>query len=181
MDISVSLEELGHRICILGPSNSGKSTLASAIAAKTSLPLIHLDQLHHQPGTKWIPRKSEDFHRLHTEAVNTEKWVMDGNYTKCLQQRLARATGLILLDVSMPLALLRYIKRCYSSIPRIGGLYTGKDSVTWEMLKYITLTAPKNQLRHRELFCHSTLPKVMLKSSRDISACCQQWGLELLR
>jgi len=52
MEISVSLEELGHRICILGHSNSAKSTLASAIAAKTSLPLIHPDQLHHQPGTK---------------------------------------------------------------------------------------------------------------------------------
>ncbi len=181
MDISVSLEELGHRICILGPSNSGKSTLASAIAAKTSLPLIHLDQLHHQLVQKWIPRKPEDFHRLHAEAVNTEKWVMDGNYTKCLQQRLARATGLILLNVSMPLALLRYIKR----------LLFVESQNRWSLYRKGQRDLGNAQIHHADCaekpassqraFLPQHSSKVMLKSSRDISACCQQWGLELLR
>ena len=72
MNTSLSLEELGPRICIMGPSNSGKSTLADAIARKTSLPLIHLDQLHHLPDSKWVPRKPEDFYRLHAEAVQKE-------------------------------------------------------------------------------------------------------------
>ncbi|MFQ1682408.1 AAA family ATPase, partial [Pantoea dispersa] len=52
---------LGPRICIMGPSNSGKSTLAKAIASKTSFPLIHLDQLHHLPDTKWVPREPKIF------------------------------------------------------------------------------------------------------------------------
>lgn len=53
---TMRLEDLGQRICILGPSNSGKSTLASAIGRKCGLTVIHLDQLYHRPGTDWEPR-----------------------------------------------------------------------------------------------------------------------------
>lgn len=174
----LSLEELGPRICIIGPSNSGKSTLAAAISRKMSLPLIHLDRLHHLPETKWIPREPEDFYRLHAEAVSQEKWVMEGNYTKCINTRLARATGLILLDVTVTTALLRYIRRCYSSKPRIGGLNSGRENVTWEMLKYITLIAPENRIRHRKIFEQSTAPGLMLMSRREINACFRYWDLE---
>lgn len=177
MNTSLSLEELGPRICIMGPSNSGKSTLADAIARKTSLPLIHLDQLHHQPDSKWVPRKPEDFYRLHAEAVQKEKWVMEGNYTKCIHPRLERATGLILLDVPVPIALLRYIRRCYSSKPRIGGLKTGRENVSWEMLKYIALIAPANRLRYRTLYEQITIPRLMLTFPREVNACYQRWEL----
>ena len=178
MNTSLSLEELGPRICIMGPSNSGKSTLAEAIARKRSLPLIHLDRLYHLPDTKWMPREPEDFYRLHAEAVRQEEWVMEGNYTKCIHPRLERATGLILLDVPVTIALLRYIRRCYSSTPRIGGLNTGRENVSWAMLRYIALIAPGNRPHYRTLFEQSTLPGVMLTSSRDINACYQRWDLK---
>lgn len=97
-----TLDELGPRICILGPSNSGKSTLAEAIAGKRDLPAIHLDQLFHTPHTDWIPRPAQEFVHLHDAAIAQEQWVMDGNYSRTLPQRLARATGLILLDTRRP-------------------------------------------------------------------------------
>ncbi|UIE43486.1 hypothetical protein KOJCDNHJ_01371 [Xanthomonas citri pv. punicae] len=52
----MKLDDLGPRICILGPSNSGKSTLAQAIAQARGCVPVHLDQLHHLPNTAWIPR-----------------------------------------------------------------------------------------------------------------------------
>ncbi|WP_345830408.1 AAA family ATPase (plasmid) [Pantoea sp. BRR-3P] len=177
MNTTLSLDDLGPRICIMGPSNSGKSTLAKAIASKTSLPLIHLDQLHHLPDTKWVPRKPEDFYRLHEEAVRGEKWVIEGNYTKCIYSRLERATGLILLDVPMAIALQRYIRRCYSSKPRIGGLNIRREHVTWEMLKYIVHIAPKNHHLHKKIFEQVTIPKVMLTLPRDIKTCYQSWDI----
>lgn len=177
MNTPLSLDALGPRICIMGPSNSGKSTLASAIAMKMSLPLIHLDQLYHLPDTQWLPRDPSAFYRLHAEAIKQEKWVIEGNYTKCIRERFERATGLILLDISTPIALVRYIRRCYALTPRIGGLHSGKDPVTWAMLKYITLTAPKNRLRHRALFDQTSLPKLLLTSPRAMRACYDQWGL----
>lgn len=84
----MQLAELGERICILGPSNSGKSTLADAIARKRGLPAIHLDRLYHLPHTNWQPRPGEAFVALHDQAIADERWVIDGNYTKCMPQRL---------------------------------------------------------------------------------------------
>lgn len=42
-----SLAELGERIVIIGPSNSGKSTLAAAIGRQHALPVVYLDRLYH--------------------------------------------------------------------------------------------------------------------------------------
>lgn len=175
----ITLDSLGPRICIMGPSNSGKSTLADAISRKTDLPVVHLDQLHHIPGSQWVPREQAEFLRLHGEAVNQERWVMEGNYTKCIEARLARATGLILLDISVPLALLRYVRRCYAATPRIGGLRTHREPVSLEMLTYITRTAPKNRGRHRQLYDQLTLPKLLIASPHEMNICAEQWGLQL--
>ena len=96
----MTLAELGCRICIFGPSSTGKSTLAMAIGRSRGLPVVHLDQLHHQPGTDWQPRPIEEFFALHDEAVAGASWVIEGNYSLCVSQRLSRATGVILLDAS---------------------------------------------------------------------------------
>ncbi|WP_294331387.1 hypothetical protein [uncultured Sphingomonas sp.] len=93
------LAALGPRICILGPSGSGKSTLGVAIGRRQALPVVHLDQLHHLPGTEWVPRPAKDFLATHDPAIAADRWVMEGNYTRLLPQRLTRATGLSLLDV----------------------------------------------------------------------------------
>ena len=74
----MQLAEFGQRICILGPSNSGKSTLAAAVARKLGLPVVHLDQLHHLPDTDWQPRPRSEFVALHDAAIAGERWVMDG-------------------------------------------------------------------------------------------------------
>ncbi len=76
-------DELGPRICILGPSNSGKSTLAQAIARKHGCACVYLDQLHHSPSTAWLPRPRQEFFALHDAAIAAEQWVMDGNYLGC--------------------------------------------------------------------------------------------------
>lgn len=102
---------------------------------------------------------------------------MDGNYTKCIKERLARATGFILLDVKMPVALLRYIRRCYASTPRIGGLGMRREHITLEMLKYIIRTAPQNSKRHRRLYDQVRVPKLLLHSSTDVNTCLEYWGL----
>jgi adenylate kinase family enzyme len=99
---NMQLADLGERICILGPSNSGKSTLAEATARKRSLKVVHLDLLYHLPNTEWEVRPTDEFVALHDTAITGERWVIDGNYSKCMPQHFVRATGLILLDISTP-------------------------------------------------------------------------------
>ena len=105
------LDESGPRICIMGPSNSGKSTLAEAIGRAKGFKLVHLDQLHHLPHTDWVPRPPAEFAALHDAAITGNRWVIEGNCSRLLPQRLERATGFILLDVPTTISLYRYVRR----------------------------------------------------------------------
>jgi hypothetical protein len=137
------LEELGERICFLGPSNSGKSTLAAAIARKRGLRAVHLDQLHHLPYTDWEVRPSHEFVALHDEAIANDRWVMDGNYSKLFPKRFERATGVILMDISTSASLFRYVRRTLFYGRRLGALDGGQDSVKFAMLHHIGVVTPR--------------------------------------
>jgi len=180
MDLNknMQLADLGERICILGPSNSGKSTLAETIARNRGLEVIHLDLLYHLPNTDWKVRPSDGFVALHDTAINGERWVMDGNYSKCMPQRFLRATGLILLDISTPASLFRYCRRTIFERQRVGALEGGRDSIKWGMIYHIVVVTPKNRIRYAKMFHDIDLPKVRLTSIRAIKQCYQRWGLE---
>lgn len=174
----MQLSELGTRICILGPSNSGKSTFAAAIGRKLGMNVVHLDQLHHVPHSDWQPRPAEEFLALHDEAIKAERWVMEGNYSSCMPQRFQRATGIILLDVSTPTSLFRYLRRTLVERSRVGALEGGRDSLKWSMLYYITVVTPWNRRRYADIYRQISLPKRCLSSRREISDCYEAWGLE---
>lgn len=159
------LADLGPRICILGPSNSGKSTLAAAIGDACSLEVIHLDRLYHLPHTDWQPRPREEFVALHDAAILGERWVIDGNYSRLFPQRFARATGVILLDVPTATSLLRYFRRTLFEKDRIGALDGRKDSVKWAMIHHVAIVTPRNRRRYAELFREIGLPKISLPSA----------------
>lgn len=161
------LEDLAPRICIMGPSNSGKSTLADAIGRARGLPIIHLDQLFHRPGTDWQPRPAPEFIALHDEAIKGERWVMEGNYSRCLPQRLQRATGFILLDVPTMTSLFRYFRRSWFEADRRGALDGGRDRVKWEMIRHIAVATRANRRRYQEMFDHLDLPRVKLTTGRE--------------
>jgi adenylate kinase family enzyme len=173
----MDLSELGDRICILGPSNSGKSTLADAIGRKRNLEVVHLDLLFHLPNTDWEQRPQSEFVALHDAAIAGERWVMDGNYSIGMPQRFQRATGLILLDISTPASLLRYFRRTLLERERRGGLEGGRDSIKWDMIHHIVVTTPRNRERYKTMFAELDLPKLQLSSLRAIKRCFQEWDL----
>lgn len=172
------LSDLGPRICILGPSNSGKSTLAQAISHKLDYPLIHLDQLHHIPDTLWQARPKEEFLKLHDQVIQNDTWVIDGNYGQCLESRLHRATGLILLDISLIYMLKRYFYRTLFQKNRIGGVVNNqKDTISKEMLKYLILQTPKQRVRNQNIFNRCALNKIVLSSQLEVDKYWKKWGL----
>jgi adenylate kinase family enzyme len=163
----------------MGPSNSGKSTLATSIEQSRGLPVIHLDQLYHLPNTDWQPRPAEEFVSLHNEALSGERWVLDGNYSRCLAQRLERATGLILLDIPAVISLLRYFRRSLFERNRAGSLHGGKDSIKWEMIYHIMVTTPKNRRAYKKMFVAIQLPKIALSSTNELFQFYRLEGLNL--
>lgn len=165
----MTLDDLGPRICIIGPSNSGKSTLAAAIGRARGLPPIHLDQLYHLPNTDWQIRPDAEFAALHDAAILGDRWVIDGNYSRCLPARLARATGAILLDVSTVTGLLRYLRRSCLERDRPGGLEGGKDSVKWEMILHIAVATRRYRRRYSTMFDEIGLPTIRLPTPRELA------------
>lgn len=158
----MDLDDLGQRICILGPSNSGKSTLAAAIGRARSLPVIHLDQYRHLPGTQWVERPDGEFERVHGEVMSTEQWVVDGNYSRWLPERLQRATGLVLLDASTAARVVRYFRRTLFEPDRAGSLNGTRDGLRVEMIRSMLGPARKSRLRYRHAFDEFERPKVLL-------------------
>lgn len=179
-----SLESFGRRIMICGPSNSGKSTLALAIAEKLDLIPVHLDQLRHLPNTDWVQRSDAEFARLHDEAILPDGWVMDGNYSSAdghssvlMPKRLKRATGIILLGDNRWTSLARYLRRTLFQRRRAGALDGALDSVKWAMIRWIMVNSPRNLRRYRQDLPKSGLPFIEIHGMAELNRLYTAWGL----
>ena len=87
---------IGHRILILGCPGSGKSTFARVLAARTGLPVVHLDNLWWRADGTHISR--EDFDRALGELLQDERWILDGDYSRTYEVRLRAADTVVFLD-----------------------------------------------------------------------------------
>lgn len=171
------LAALGRRIVIMGPSNAGKSTLAAAISQQTGLPVVHLDQLHHQPNTDWQPRPAAEFHALQRAAIAQDSWIMDGNYSTLLPERLARATGAIVLDDNRWLRLARYFRRTLLQRRRVGNLEGNQDSIKWSMISWVLVGSRFNGARYRDVVSQTKLPAVFAHTMTDVRSLYEVWAL----
>lgn len=173
------LEALGPRIMICGPSSNGKSTLALAIGRKTGWPVVHLDQLRHLPATDWVQRPDEEFAALHAAAIEPDFWVMEGNYSRLMPPRLARATGIVLLGANRWANLWRYFGRTLFQRQRPGTLEgLTRERLKWSMIHWILVTSPRNLRQYREALPRSGLPMIEVTNLRELNALYAAWGLD---
>ncbi|EJC78139.1 adenylate kinase-like kinase [Rhizobium leguminosarum bv. trifolii WSM2012] len=176
------LHSLGERIVVLGPSNAGKSTLAVALSRKLGLPAVHLDQLHHLPHTDWEARPEAAFAALHDAAVLEERWIIEGNYSRLMPQRLARATGAILITSNHWLRFSRYLKRTLvNRSDRAGHLEGAKDSIKWEMIHWILIKTRNSGFRYATMLRQSGLPIVECHTAKALNDLYRTWHLSLPR
>lgn len=167
---------------ILGPSNSGKSTLALALSDKLGLPVQHLDRFQHLPNTDWEPRPEPEFKALHDQAILADRWIMDGNYSRLMANRFERATSVILITSNHWLRLLRYFRRTLTqSSERAGQLEGGRERLKWSMIDWIILKTPKNALRYAAMVEASGLPSVHCRTLKELKSLYQMWELPLPR
>ena len=171
------LKDFGDRIMICGPSNAGKSTLAAAMGRKLERPVVHLDQLYDLPNTDWVKRPTEEFVRLHDEAVAAEMWVMDGNYSGLMPRRVARATGIVLLGDNRFANLRRYLFRTLFQRQREGNLEGNADSIKWLMVRWILFVSQRSVRRYRQELPRAGLPYVELRNIRQLNRLYAEWGL----
>jgi adenylate kinase family enzyme len=86
------------RFSVIGTSGSGKTTLARALAARMKIPFIELDSIFHQPN--WVVLPDAEFRARVGALVNSERWVIDGNYYHVVHDLVwDRATTIVWLDL----------------------------------------------------------------------------------
>lgn len=85
-----------QKIIVIGCPGAGKSTFSRALRDRTGLPLYYLDQLWHKPDR--TTRAREDFDRRLGDILAGERWILDGNYIRTLERRLAACDAVFLLD-----------------------------------------------------------------------------------
>ncbi len=129
------------RICIIGYSSSGKSTLAKKLGEKYDLPIHHLDIYHHIDGTNWEPKPKEEFIALHDAAIAEDKWVIEGNYSSTMPQRFARADLIIHVRMNRFGCLYRFLCRHFRNqkdpSTRIGSPPNIQEKFNWDMIWWI--------------------------------------------
>lgn len=88
---------LGRRVVVTGLAGSGKSTFAVALAARTGLPVIHLDLSFWKPG--WLAPSEIEWRETQRGVLAGAAWIADGNYHETLDLRLERADTVVVLDM----------------------------------------------------------------------------------
>lgn len=97
------------RIAVIGSSGSGKTTMAREIAARTGSAYIELDALHWGPD--WTAAPTALLRERVQLAVQSERWVVDGNYRVVRDIIWPRATTIVWLDYPFRVVAWRILSR----------------------------------------------------------------------
>ena len=158
-----------NRISIVGGSGSGKSTLCNILSKELNLPAIHLDAINYKPN--WVEIDKEERDKIISNKSEEDKWIIDGNYNKTLQERFDKADLIIWLDYStvkqLKGVLKRYLKTYNKERPEIPGC---KERFDFTFIKYVFTYNKKK--RPVIVDCLKNIPKekvLVFKKQKDLN------------
>ena len=86
-----------QKVIIIGCPGSGKSTFSRKLRDKTGLPLYHLDMIWHRADKTHITR--EAFDQTLETILNTNTWIIDGNYSRTMKKRIQMCDTVVFFDL----------------------------------------------------------------------------------
>jgi adenylate kinase family enzyme len=97
------------KIMIIGSGGAGKSTLAKELGRKLGIPVHHLDTLFF--GSRAVPTDREEFQQIQNSILAEDCWIIDGNFSGTMGDRLEKADTIIFLHYSTLRCLYGIIRR----------------------------------------------------------------------
>ena len=91
------------KVIVIGCPGAGKTTFAQKLRDKIGLPLFHLDAIWHKADRTHISR--EEFDARLGEILAKDAWIIDGNYSRTLERRLAACDTVVLFDLPLEVCL----------------------------------------------------------------------------
>lgn len=85
------------KVIVIGCPGSGKTTFAEKLSRATGLPLYYLDAIWHKPDRTHIAR--DEFDERLGEILDLDGWIIDGNYSRTLEQRLIVCDTVFFFDL----------------------------------------------------------------------------------
>jgi adenylate kinase family enzyme len=158
------------KVLVIGSGGSGKTTFSKQLAARTGLPLIHLDQLFWRPG--WDPTPDAEWDLVIAELSARDAWIMDGNYGRTIALRMSAADTVIFLDLPRRLCTWRIVKRQirYAGRSRPDSAPGCPERLTWEFVCWVWTYPSRRrpEMIERLDAVRSTKNVLILKSQREV-------------
>lgn len=85
-----------RRAIVVGCPGSGKSCFARRLQEISGLPLVYLDRLYWRADKTTVSH--EEFDKALAGELAGERWIIDGNYLRTMEKRLAAADTAFFLD-----------------------------------------------------------------------------------
>jgi adenylate kinase family enzyme len=137
-----------RRVSVVGLPGSGKTAVGRRLAASLDVRYVELDDIFHQPG--WGELAQEDFRARVSEAVSTDGWVVDGNYSAVQDLVWRRADTVVWLDLPRGVVMRRLVVRTLRRAVTRERLWNGnreplsnfyrwdprKNIIRWAWVKY---------------------------------------------
>jgi adenylate kinase family enzyme len=170
-----------RKVLIIGSGGAGKSTFAAALAARTGLPLVHLDAVYWKSG--WEPSDDREWGRRVEDLIAQDAWILDGNYGGTIERRLAACDTVVLLDLPRIVCLWRVLKRRvqFRGRARPDMAQGCNERLSWEFLFWIW-NYPKQRLPgilERLSLLDGGKRVVILKSASEVNRFLQGLPLEV--
>ena len=85
------------KIIVIGCPGAGKTTFSEKLRDKSGLPLYYLDAIWHKADRTHISR--EEFDLRLGEILAQDRWIIDGNYSRTVERRIAACDTVFFFDL----------------------------------------------------------------------------------
>ena len=113
------------KIIVIGCPGSGKTTFAKKLCEKTGIELVHLDAIWHRADRTHISR--DEFDARLTEILSRDSYIIDGNYSRTVERRIAACDTVFLFDLPTDVCLDGAIARVGTKRPDMPWIDTELD------------------------------------------------------